>query len=190
MAALSQQGVTGIRPPADLVPVGYVTGAYGIGGWIKIRPYSAQAEALLYARSWWLDKPVLGDFEALQVKRHGAEVVALLMGLAGRDVAEALKGAVVQIRRSHFPVLAEGEFYWTDLIGMRVENLQQQALGRVADLMDNGAHPILRVAPTIANEATTSEPPVSERLIPFVAQFIIGVDQAERKITVDWGLDY
>ena len=153
MSALSQQGADGIKVPEDLVPVGHVTGAYGVGGWIKIRPYSAEAEALLQARSWWLDKPDLHDVQVLQVKRHGADVVALLMGMAGRDAAEAQKGAVVQIRRSHFPVLADGEYYWSDLIGLEVENLQQQALGRVTDLMDNGAHPILRVAPAAAGRA-------------------------------------
>ncbi len=182
MHALSQQAANGIKAPEDLVPVGHVTGAYGVAGWIKIRPYSAEAEALLQARSWWLDKPDLHDVQVLQVRRHGADVVALLMGMAGRDAAEAQKGAVVQIRRSHFPALAEGEYYWSDLIGLEVENLQQQALGRVTDLMDNGAHPILRVAPAAAG--------APELLIPFVAQFIIAVDQAVKKITVDWGLDY
>jgi len=173
--------------PDDVVPVGHVTGAYGVAGWVRIRPYSPEAEALLQARSWWLDKPTLHDVQVLQAKRHGADVVALLMGMAGRDAAEALKGAVVQIRRSHFPALAEGEFYWSDLIGLDVENLQQQALGRVTDLMDNGAHPILRVAPPAVAASQAAAP---ELLIPFVAQFILAVDQATKKITVDWGLDY
>jgi 16S rRNA processing protein RimM len=188
---------TGIAVPADLVLVGHVAGAYGVGGWVKLRSYSAEAAALLQARTWWLDKPDLHDVDVLQVKRHGADVVAQLMGVAGRDAAEALKGATVQIRRSHFPALAADEFYWSDLIGLEVVNLRHESLGRVADLMDNGAHPILRVVP--ANDggpvsAPASAPtPVSasaELLIPFVSRFILAVDLAAQSITVDWERDY
>lgn len=184
---MSRQAAAGIPVPDDLVLVGYVSGAYGIGGWVKIRPYSAEADALLQGKTWWLDKPDLHDVQVMQVKRHAGDVVAQLMGVAGRDAAEALKGATVQIRRSHFPALAKDEFYWLDLIGLDVENLQQESLGRVTDLMDNGAHPILRVAPA---GAAGQEPAPAELLIPFVDQFIVAVDQSAKKITVDWGRDY
>jgi len=183
---LTRETASGISIPDDLVLVGHVTGAYGIHGWIRIKPYSADADALLHAKTWWLDKPALRDVDRMQAKIQGEDVVAQLVGVADRNAAEALKGAIVQIRRSHFPVLENNEFYWIDLIGLAVENLQGESLGTVADLMDNGAHPILRVAlPTVANAEKTPE-----LLIPFVEQFVKTVDQAARKITVDWGLDY
>jgi 16S rRNA processing protein RimM len=167
--------------------VGYVSGAYGLNGWVRIKPYSTDADALLHAKTWWLDKPELRDVDMMQAKYHSGDVVAQLMGVSGRDAAEALKGATVQISRSLFPPLADDEFYWVDLIGLSVENLQGEQLGLVRDLMDNGAHPILCVA---APEAPGSEKPKQESLIPFVDQFIKTVDQKAKKITVDWGLDY
>lgn len=180
------KSVSGIAIPDDLVLVGHVTGAYGIQGWVRIKPYSADADAMLHAKTWWLDKPVIRDVDMMQAKIHGDDVVARLVGVADRNAAEALKGATVQVRRSHFPSLADGEFYWVDLIGLAVENLQGESLGTVADLMDNGAHPILRVlAPTVPG---TDKP--KEWLIPFVDRFVKTVDQAARKITVDWGLDF
>jgi len=182
---LSHITASGIAIPEDLVLVGYVTGAYGIKGWVRIKPYSADADALLYAKTWWLDKPGLHDVDVMQAKSHVEDVVAQLMGVADRNAAEALKGATVQIRRSHFPPLTNDEFYWVDLIGLAVENLQGESLGTVIDLIDNGAHPILRVGPQ-----TPDAENVQERLIPFVDQFVKTVDQAAKKITVDWGLDY
>lgn len=190
--------------PDDLVLVGHVTAAYGVAGWLKIHPYSASAEALLQTRTWWLDKPELQDVTVLQVRRQGGEIVAQLMGLTGRDGAELRKGAAIQVQRRHFPVLADDEFYWLDLIGLRVENPQGEQLGRVTALMDNAAHPVLRVAPapvsdSIASEATAevvsaaapvSALPPSERLIPFVRQIVLSVDREAGKIIVDWGLDY
>jgi 16S rRNA processing protein RimM len=172
--------------PDDLVLVGHVTGAYGIHGWVRIKPYSPDADAMLQAKTWWLDKPELHDVDMMQAKIHGEDVVAQLMGVADRNAAELLKGTIVQVRRSHFPALSDGEFYWVDLIGLAVENLHGECLGSVSDLMDNGAHPILRVqTPSIAD---TGKP--KELLIPFVDQFVKTVDQAGKKITVDWGLDY
>jgi 16S rRNA processing protein RimM len=186
---MAQSGI-----PEDLVTVGYVSGAYGIAGWVRIKPFSDDADALLGARRWWLAKPEssseLRDIDMLQSKMHGGDVVAQLMGVAGRDAAEALKGHQVQISRSHFPALANDEFYWVDLIGLSVENLQGEQLGVVADLMDNGAHPILKVvrAVKLATEAVEAAAP--EMLIPFVDHFVKTVDQAAKIITVDWELDY
>jgi len=177
--------MSGITVPEDLVLVGHVTGAYGIKGWVRIRPYSSDADAMLHAKTWWLDKPALRDVDMLQAKVHGEDVVAQLMGVAGRDAAEALKGATVQIRRSHFPLLDDNEFYWIDLIGLAVENEQGESLGSVVDMMDNGAHPILRIQLSVAGE----EKP-REWLIPFVDRFVKAVDQSAKKITVDWGLDF
>jgi 16S rRNA processing protein RimM len=184
---LSDKTASGIPIPDDLVLVGHVTGAFGIQGWVRIKPYSADADALLHAKTWWLDKPDLRDVDMMQAKTHGEDVVAQLMGVADRNAAEALKGTAVQIRRSHFPPLSNDEFYWVDLIGLTVENLQGESLGTVNDLMDNGAHPILRV--TVPETPDADKAP-QELLIPFVDQFVKTVDQAGKKITVDWGFDY
>jgi 16S rRNA processing protein RimM len=177
-----------MKIPEDLVLVGYISGAYGLNGWVRVRPYSADADALLNAKTWWLDKPEFRDVAMMQSKIHSGDVVAQLMGVAGRDAAEALKGASVQIPRSHFPALSDNEFYWVDLIGLEVENLQGVRLGQVSDMMDNGAHPILRVA--VPQVAEADPKAAQELLIPFVEQFVITVDRNAKKITVDWGLDY
>lgn len=170
--------------PADLLVVGYVAGAYGIKGWVRIRPYSDDPAALLQSRTWWIDKPTWRDVDMLEAKNHSGDVVAKLMGVADRDAAERLKGATVHIRRAHFPALSDDEFYWVDLVGLVVENLDGVVLGTVSGLMENGAHPILRVG------AAASAENRDERLIPFVDQFVKSVDMEAKKIVVDWGVDY
>lgn len=181
------QAQSGAQVPDDLVLVGYITGAYGLKGWVRVRPYSADADALLAARNWWLDKPEMRDVSMMQSKTHGGDVVAQIMGVADRDAAEALKGATVQISRSHFPALPDNEFYWVDLIGLVVENPQGEVLGTVSDMMDNGAHPILRVD---AGPDRSAPGKTTELLIPFVDQFVLNVDRTAGKIKVDWGRDY
>lgn len=184
---MSSKTASGVLIPEDLVLVGYISGAYGLNGWVRIKPYSTDADALLHARTWWLDKPEFHDIEMRQAKNHSGDVVAQLMGIAGREAAEALKGTAVHISRNHFPALSDDEFYWVDLMGLAVENLQGESLGLVKDMMDNGAHPILRVA---MPDEPGLEKAQQEILIPFVEQFVKTVDQKNKKITVDWGRDY
>jgi 16S rRNA processing protein RimM len=190
-----QKTSSGVVIPADLVIVGHIIGAYGLQGWVRIRPYASDADALLNAKTWWLDKPELHDVDMLQSKMHSGDVVARLMGVADRDAAEALKGTAIQVSRAHFPALADDEFYWVDLIGLAVENLQGESLGQVKDMMDNGAHPILRVVREMPNAAGAEAAPAkaadeAEILIPFVDRFVQQVDRTAKKIIVDWGLDY
>ncbi len=165
--------------------VARVTGAYGIHGWVRLRPYASEASALLHAKTWWLDKPELHDVDVMQVRTQGEDIVAQLVGVPDRNAAELLKGTTVHIRRAHFPPLDDNEFYWIDLIGHAVENLRGEALGIVAGLIDNGAHPILRVE----QPAQGTDKP-QELLIPFVDRFVSDVDQQGKKIKVDWERDY
>jgi 16S rRNA processing protein RimM len=173
--------------PGDLTQVGYVYGAYGIMGAIRVSPYSSDADALLSVKTWWLDKPALRPVQVRTAKMHGGDVVATLADLKDRDEAEALKGVGVFVPRSAFPELSEDEYYWSDLIGMDAVNLQGEALGKVADMMHNGAQSILRIMPA-ADPAGNDK--AQERLVPFVDQFVKHVDMAGKKITLDWGLDY
>jgi 16S rRNA processing protein RimM len=180
--------------PDDLVIVGYVSGAFGLQGWVKIRPYSTTADALLEAPLFWLESaaqagiaPNLREVKRLSSKIHGEDVVARLDEVPDRTAAEALKGTVVKVSRQAFPALEQDEFYWVDLIGLAVQNLQGEDLGVVRALMDNGAQSILRVA---ASDVPEAELMKYERLIPFVDHFVKEVDREAKRIVVDWGSDY
>ena len=187
---MTDKTASGVQIPDDLVQVGFVSGAYGVAGAIRVRPFSTEADALLKVKTRWLDKPALHSAGARNAKLHGGAVVARLDDVADRDVAEALKGAAVFIPRSQFPALdGEDEFYWAELIGLEVKNLQGEHLGKVTDMMSNGPQSILRITPVAAADADP-EDEAQERLIPFVDAFIIKVDKAAKEITVDWGLDY
>jgi len=175
--------------PDDLIQVGHITGAYGIRGGVRVTPYSMDADALLSVKTWWIDKPSLRTVQVRNAKYHSGDVTATLVDVADRDSAEALKGATVQVSRADFPELPEDEYYWTDLIGLDTVNLQGESLGKVTDMMHNGAQSILRITPVPdPNAAPDAKAP--ERLVPFVDQYVKTVDLQARTITLDWGLDY
>jgi 16S rRNA processing protein RimM len=184
---LTDSAAAGNPVPDDLVQVGYVSGAFGIVGGLRVTPFSMDADALLKVKTWWLDKPALRSVSVRTAKMHGGDVVATLVGMRDRNEAEALKGAAVHVSRSEFPKLEEDEYYWADLIGLDAVNLEGEALGKVTDMMHNGAQSILRITPA---DAGAPDAKVSERLVPFVEHFVKKVDLGAKLITLDWGLDY
>jgi len=186
--------------PADAIEVGRVLGAWGLKGWIKVQPFAADPQALFSSRRWFILPPEDGParrppsaaapgamprlLKIVEAKDHGDLVVGRAQEVEERDAAEALKGARIFIGRSSFPTAGPDEFYWVDLIGLDVVNRDGTRLGSVAGLIDTGPHSVLRVA----ESAQTA--PADERLIPFVAAYVDTVSLAERRIVVDWGLDY
>jgi 16S rRNA processing protein RimM len=179
--------------PEDAVEVGFIADAYGLKGWVKIMPHAngkSGGDALLTAKRWWLVKGRdRKSARCLQSKVHADTIVARLSGCDDRDAAQALKGHTVHLSRSDFPKLDdEDEFYWVDLIGLDVENEAGAALGRVADMIDNGAHSILRIE--YPSTTKDGKPVTGERLIPFVGAYVKTVDRAAKRIVVDWDADY
>ena len=186
--------VPGLEPadlPADAIEVGRVSDAWGIKGWFKVLPYSAEPEALLAAKQWFLLPAERGAKTFTGVNRlsvadartHADAVVAAAHGVQDRDGAEALRGARIFISRSSFPTAATDEYYWVDLIGLDVVNREGVPLGSVKELLSTGAQTVL-----VLNQSLNGE--LVERMIPFVAVYIDQVDLKARRILVDWQPDF
>jgi len=180
--------------PDDLIEVGAIAQAYGVRGQVKIFPHATVGEggdALLAAPYWWLagGRPrVTRRIQVLSAREHSGAIAAAFAGVDDRNAAEALRGSTVSVRRADFPKLGTDEFYWVDLIGLDVVNPAGTALGRVSDLMDNGAHSVLRVA--YSSQDAAGKTLQLERLIPFVDAYLRDVDLAAKRIVVDWDVDY
>ena len=172
---------------AATVVLGRVLGAFGIRGWIKIRPFTESPESLLSQAVWVLS---LGSTERLvqveEARAHGAFVLAQLKGIKERGQAEALRGADITVTRDQLPAPEAGEYYWSDLIGLSVCNLQGIELGRVTGLIAAPAHDVLRVVTDQGKDCDQFR----ERLIPFVEPILHKVDLAGGWVTVDWEADY
>ncbi|MCX8522037.1 MAG: ribosome maturation factor RimM [Rhodoferax sp.] len=184
-------GLEAAELPADAIEVGRIADAWGIKGWFKVHSYSATPEALFSSKRWYLlpaekgAKTFVGCARLVikQAKDHADSVVASAHDVLDRSAAEALRGARIFVARSSFPTPASDEYYWVDLIGLAVINRQDEHLGSVRELLSTGPQTVLVLE-------YTQDSKTKERLIPFVAAFVDGVDLAQRRIRVDWHLDY
>lgn len=161
--------------------MGRIVAPYGLKGWVRIKPYSPDPGSFSAYPAWWVGRN--GDWREWKVVQsalqHGSSLVARLEGCTERNAALALKGSEVAVERAALPHNASNEFYWADLVGLKVVNVKDEELGVLAGLFENGAHPVMRV---VEGEV--------ERLLPFVEQVVQRVDLAQGRIRVEWELDW
>lgn len=169
--------------PEAVILLGRIVAPFGVHGWIKIQPYTAEPEGLLVYESFLVGREQPGKrFEVETASVHGQTVLCKLKGLEDRDQAVALKGWELAVYRHEMPESGEDEIYWADLIGMLVVNTEGVTLGMIAEMIDNGAQSVARVV--------EESPARRERLIPFVSAFVQEVSPADRRVIVEWGADF
>ena len=180
----------------DLIELGAVSEAQGLQGQVKVRPHSSEPVALLSSKAVWLsliprrdagvsasvEQASLTQYKVKSAKMHSGNVVMALEGISDRDQALALKGARILVARDAFPKADSDSYYWVDLIGCSAVNLQNEALGEVIDVTENGAHGVIAIGDPLSKTI--------KQLIPFVKEVVQNVDLANKTITLDWQGDW
>lgn len=171
---------------AKRVLLGRIHGAFGVRGELKLESFTDPVRGILRYQPWILRDARGGERELSGARgRETAKgLVATLPGIEDRDAADALRGTEVWVPRSALPPPAAGEYYWVDLEGLRVVNLEGVDFGTVSHLFATGANDVL--------VAQGSEPGnARERMIPFLQPDVVrSVDFDAGVVTVDWDADF
>ncbi len=163
----------------DKICVGHITGVQGLKGWIKVFSNTDPRESIVNYSPWMLETGESTKTWEVKGRLQGRLVLAKIAGIEERDAAAELVGSKIYIWPEQLPGLEQGEYYWSDLIGMQVESLQAETFGTVDDMLETGANDVMVVKGD------------RERLIPFViGEIVRDVDLSERRIVVDWQADY
>ena len=175
---------------SHLISIATIVGVYGIKGWVKIRMNVEDPASLTSLSPQQLTDSRgkrVRSVDITAVRSQGKGFIAKLAGVDDRNAAELLRGHSIQIPESSLPSLNEGEFYWRDLIGCRVElsvENESLSLGCVDHLIETGANDVLVVRPT---EDSIDD---RERLIPWLEDdVIVAVDIESQRISVRWHPD-
>jgi 16S rRNA processing protein RimM len=163
------------------VPVGKISGAFGVKGWVKVYSYTEPRANILQYSPIYMSRH--GEWVEVKVQGGHMQGKGVVMGLANitdRDQVLALMGSELAIKKSQLKPADEDEFYWTDLMGLEVVNLKGDVLGQVDHMMETGANDVLVV-----------KGKGQKVLIPFVLDHVIKqVDLETKHIQVDWEADY
>ncbi|MDE2234685.1 MAG: ribosome maturation factor RimM [Gammaproteobacteria bacterium] len=162
------------------IVIGRVTGHFGVRGWLKIQSWTEPREKIVEYRRWQLQAGDEWQERLVTAGRvHGKSIIAHVQDVDSREQAAALIGADIAISRQQLPQTGPGEYYWADLVGLRVQLMDGRELGRVKNLLATGANDVL----VVQGER--------EHLIPFLRGRVIkDVDLDAQLMRVDWDPDF
>lgn len=166
------------------IRLGEISGLHGVSGWVKLISDTQPRENLFsYCPLQMYSGEQVRQLEVVHWRKQGKTLVANLKGVSTREQARELIGAVIAVDADQLPDLDDGEFYWHQLIGMKVlSNYAEQVtdLGRVAELIETGSNDVLVVR--------SAE---KEHLIPWIMdEFVLDIDVSEQKISVHWDPEF
>lgn len=169
----------------DLIVLGKITSVHGVRGEVKIYSFTDPIDNLLGYPAWTLKRDgEVKQVELVSGRLQGKVLVAKLKGLDDREVARTFAGFDICVPRALLPDLDDGEYYWHQLEGLKVIDLQGQLLGRLDHLLETGSNDVMVVKPCPGSLDDR------ERLLPYTEQCVQKVDLAAGEMRVDWDADF
>jgi 16S rRNA processing protein RimM len=165
----------------QLITIGKIIGAFGVRGWVRLNSFADPAENLFKLKNLQLELPgnPPNKIHALTLQSHQAHQhnwVAQFAECQDRDQALAWRNAEIKVSREQLPDLPEGQYYWMDLEGLEVINLNKESLGHIDHLFATGANDIIAV-----------KQDKKELYIPYLKpQVIKEVNMEQGFMLVDW----
>ncbi len=163
----------------DLVEIGHILGVHGVKGQVKVFSNTSPRENIVTYSPWIIKHRGLKTTFKVSGNCQGKNVVARLEGVNDRNQAQEMTGARIFISNSQLPHLTEGEYYWSQLMGLQVISTENIEFGYIDHLLETGANDVMVVQGD------------KERLIPYVMNEVIkSIDLDKRQIIVDWDADF
>lgn len=161
----------------DLV-IGRVRSAFGTSGELKVESLSGEFDHFLRLKQVKLRQGnEVHQFSVESVRRSNTVLLMKLEGLETREAASRMRTAEILVCRRDAAPLGDDEYYYADLVGLRVR-FDSEVVGTVSAIRDGGAHPLIEVKHA-----------GGECLIPFAAPFFGEVRVAEGDIElIDRGM--
>lgn len=160
----------------DWVVIGRFGRPHGVKGLVTVYSFTEPKNNIIQYPWYIRIKKELKLLEIQKVNNAGKYLLALVNGYNTREEAACLTNIEIIMPYDVLPALNSDEFYWHELIGMKVVNHQGIILGRVESLLRTIAHDSLIVTGDSV-----------ERVIPYInGQTIIEVDREKQSILVDW----
>ena len=161
------------------ITLGKIVGVFGVKGWVKVFSETRPRQQIFKYSPWIIKlNGIISEVEVLDGQQQGKGLIASLKGYADCDAARQLIGAEILIAQDHLPATGIDEYYWSQLTGLSVINLQGTELGEVVNLFETGANDVMVVKGD------------KERLIPFTEFAVLEVDLDSKKMIVDWDADF
>jgi 16S rRNA processing protein RimM len=132
--------------PERLILVAQAAGAFGVHGEVRLTAHTADPASLLAYGALLREDGSPGLTLTAGRVAKGA-VIARAKEVETREEAQALRGLRLYVARASLPEPDEDEFYFADLIGLKVFSPEGERIGAVKSVMNFGAGDLLEIIP-------------------------------------------
>ena len=164
----------------DIIIVGRFGRAHGVNGMIKVFSYTEPRNNILQYQPWLVNRD--GTWSSInynQAQQHNKFFVVSIDGMGDRSQSETLTNCDIAVYRNQLPELVD-EYYWTDLEGLTVINLQGVVLGYISHLIATGSNDVL----VVKGEYKT-------HMIPYLFDdYIKDINLSDATVYVDWDPEF
>jgi len=128
----------------NLLPIGRVLKTHGVKGRVKVAYFGEDLHRFSFYRQVFIEneKGQPEPYEILEATPQPPRLILQLKGIKKIEEAEPLIGREILIEKEALPELEEGQYYWMDLLGMKVETQGGKGIGKVKEIFSTGAHDV------------------------------------------------
>ncbi len=159
--------------PEDFLVVAQVLGPHGVRGELKCRLVTDFPDRFKRGTRVYVGSPP-GEHRIAAARVSGRLVYLKIVGIGERATVDALRGSDVLVAVEDAMPLPEGQFYWRDVVGLRVEDTHGRHLGEVVDILATGA-----------NDVYVVRGDLGEILVPAIKDVVKAIAPAEGRMVVD-----
>ena len=168
------------KQSSELILLAKVGSPVGIRGEVKVQSFCEDANSLQVYGAL-CDQTGKNWYKINSIRYQKTQPVVRIQNITDRTQADALKGIELYIPRDRLAELEDDdEFYEIDLVGLNVQDVDNNSIGTVIAVPDFGAGSILEIQP---KQGETFYLPFSKDLVPVV-------DIEQKFIIIDLPDDY
>ena len=158
-----------------LFPIGKVMKPHGVEGKVKVDYFGKDLSFPSFYRQIFIEdeKGNPEPYEVLETVPQPPRLILRLKGIEKVEETKPLIGKEILVEKESFLKLEEGEYYWIDILGMRVETREGKGIGKVKEIF-----------PTGANDVYVVEGKRGEILLPATEEVIQSIDLERRVMKV------
>ena len=160
--------------------VGKILSPFGVRGSLRFKSFTSPKENILRFPNLLIEEDdSFINLTVCEFRNYKSIFLVDFHDIVDRSLASLYTNKFVFIKKEALPFLPKGKFYWEDLIGFKVVNMENRELGRVIDFIETGSKDVMRILGS------------KEIFIPFVwNRYILMVNDMEKIINVDWEQDW
>ena len=161
--------------PADLIIIGKVRRPHGLKGLLVVESYAESWESFLRLGSVFLTDSGdhLCEYRIISAKPHKRSVLLELEGIESIEKAESVRGSAIMASKNSLKKAGDEEFFWFELLGLRVYHENGTYLGRLTQII-----------PTPANDVYVVTKGKKEHLIPATLEVVRKIDLEKGRMII------